>query len=83
MIAQKEIPTCSHLQRISHDEYKCWKLHAKHKPKNFVKEKDEKKEIAAFQQELGSYLGDERRITAIILTDKTSNPSSMSNTIAS
>ena len=46
MIIQKERPTCSHCQRISHDESKCWKLHPELKPKKFLKEKDEKKAIA-------------------------------------
>ena len=26
-IAQKERPTCSHCQRIGHEESRCWKLH--------------------------------------------------------
>ena len=43
---QKERPTCSHCQRIGHDESKCWKLHPELKPKKFLKEKDEKKSIA-------------------------------------
>ena len=49
-IAQKETSTWSHCQRISHGESKCWKLHQEIKPKNFLKEKDEKKAIAAVQQ---------------------------------
>ena len=35
--AQKEgeRPTCTHFQRIVHDESKCWKLHPELKPKKF------------------------------------------------
>ena len=42
----KERPTCSHCQRIGHDESKHWEIHPELKPKNFLKEKDEKKSIA-------------------------------------
>lgn len=49
VIAHKESPTCSHCERIDHDDSKCWKLHAELKPKKFIKEKDEKKAIAAVQ----------------------------------
>jgi len=44
-IAQNERPNCFHFQRIGHDESKCWKLHLEFKPKNFLKENDEKKAI--------------------------------------
>lgn len=37
VITQKEIPTFSHCQRISHDESVRWKLHPELKPKNFLK----------------------------------------------
>jgi len=82
-IAHKERPTCSHCQRIGHDESKCWKLHPELNPKKFLKEKDEKKAIAAVQQDLGSDSGDERRITTIVMKCKTSHIGSISNTIAS
>ena len=68
---------------IGHDESRCWKLHPQLKPKTLLKEKDEKKENAAIQQDLGFDSGDERRITAIVSTGKTSDTSSSSNTIAS
>lgn len=83
MTTQKKRPTCSHCQRISHDESKCWKLHPKLKPKKFLKEKDEKKAIVAVQQDLGSNSGDERRIIDVVSTGKTSHTGSISNTIAS
>ena len=82
MIVQKERPTCSHFQRITHDESKCWKLHPELKPKKFLKEKDEKKAIAAIQQDLGSDSSDERRITAMVTTGKTSDTGSSLKTIA-
>lgn len=82
-IAQKERPTCSHYQGIGHDESKCWKLHLELKPKTFLKEKDEKKEIAAVQQDLDSDSGNERRITAIVTIGKMFDTGSSSNTIAS
>ena len=82
-IAQKERPTCTHCQRIGHDESKCWKLHPDFKPKKFLKAKDEKKAIAVVQQDLGSYSSDERRITAMVTIGKTPDTSSSSNTIAS
>ena len=83
MIAQKERPTCSHCQRISHDESKCWKLHPKLKPKKFLREKDEKKAIAVVQQDLGSDSRDERRITDMVTIGKNFDTCSSSNTIAS
>ena len=82
-IVQKEIPTCSHFQRISHDESKCWKLHPDLKLEKFLREKDEKKAIAVVQQELALDLGDERRIIAIVTTGKISDTGSSSNIVAS
>ena len=32
---ESERPTCSHCQRIGHDEARCWKLHPELKPKKF------------------------------------------------
>ena len=81
--AQKERPTCSHCQRIGHDESRCWKPHPELKPKKFLKEKDEMKANAAIQQDLGFDSSDERRITAIVSTGKTSDTGSSSNTNAS
>eukprot|EP00253_Pinus_taeda_P032630 PITA_32630 len=52
-------------------------------PKKFLKEEDEKKEIVAVQQDLSSDSGDERRITAMVTTGKTSDITSSLNTIAS
>ena len=83
VIAQKERPTCSHCQRIGHDESKCWKLHPELKPKKFLKDKDEKKVIVVVQQDLSSDSSDERRITTIVSKGKTSDTGSISNTIAS
>jgi len=70
MIVQKEILTCSHFQRISNDESKCWKLHLEVKPKKLLMVKDEKKAIATIQQDLGSDLSDERRIFTMVTTVK-------------
>lgn len=83
MTTQKERPTCSHFQRVSHDESRCWKLHAELKPKKFLKEKDDKKENPAIQQDRGYDSGDKRRTTAIVSTGKTSNTGSSSNTTTS
>lgn len=63
-----ERPTCTHCQRVEHDESKCWKLHPKLKPKKFLKEKGEMKVNVAVQQDLWSDSCDEHKITAIILT---------------
>lgn len=52
-------------------------------PKKFLKKKDEKKAIAVIQQDPGCDSGDERRITAIVSTGKTSDTNSSSNTITS
>jgi len=76
MIVQKERPTCSHCQRIGHDESKCWKLHPELKPKKFLKAKDERKAIAVVQQDLSLDSGDERKIIAMVMTGKTSDTSS-------
>jgi len=83
MIAQKERPTCSHCQRIGHDESKCWKLHPELNPKIFLKEKDENKAISEVQQDLGLDSGDERRIIAILSTGKNFDTGSSSNIVAS
>lgn len=50
-IAQKEgeKPTCTHCQRIRHDESKCWKIHPELKPKNFLKKSGEKKANTVIQ----------------------------------
>lgn len=68
---------------MGHDESKCWKIHQELKPKMFLKEKDEKKAIAAVQQNLVSNSGDERRIIFMVMIGKTSDTSSHSKTIAS
>jgi len=71
-----------HVERIGHDELKCWKLYLEIKPKRLLKEKNEKKAIAVVQQDLGLDSGDERRITIMVTIGKTSNISSRSKTIA-
>jgi len=43
--AQKERPTCSHCQRFSHDESKCWKLHPKHKPKSSLRRRMKRNQL--------------------------------------
>jgi len=43
--------------------------------------KDEKEAIAVVQQDLGSNLGDERRITTMVTIGKTSDTGSSSKTI--
>ena len=67
-----ERPTCTHCQRVGHDNSKCWKFHPKLKPKKFIKKKGEMKANVEVQQDLGSNSGDENNITAMGLT---SNPS--------
>lgn len=47
---ESERPTCTHCQRIGHDEAKCWKLHPELRTKKFQKKKGEKKANAAIQQ---------------------------------
>ena len=83
--AQKEgeRPTCSHCQRIGHDEARCWKLHPELRPKKFQKKKGEKKANTAIQQDLGSESGDERKITAMVSTGKIFYASSSYSTFAS
>ena len=49
----------------------------------FRKEKDEKKAIAAAQQDLGLDSGDERRITVMVMTGKAFDTGSSLKTIAS
>lgn len=48
-LAQKERPTCTHCQRVGHEESKCWKLHPELKPKKFLKEEHEKKVATKIQ----------------------------------
>lgn len=73
-----ERPTCTHCQRVGHDESKCWKLQPELKPKKFLKKKGEKKANAAIQQGLGFNFGDKRKITTMALIGNPSEASSSS-----
>ena len=57
-------PSCTHCKKRCHDEEHCWKLHPKKKPKQFSG-KGRTKTVATVQQDLGSDLGDEAKITAV------------------
>lgn len=79
---ESEIPTCTHFHRIWHDESKGWKPHLELRPKNFQKNKGEKKANAVIQQDLGSDSGYEGKITAMVLTGTTSDTCSSSSIFA-
>lgn len=74
-----ERPTCSHFQRVGHDESKCWKLHLKLKPKKFLKKNGGMKSNVAIQQDLGSDSDDEKKIIVMGLIGNPSEASSISS----
>ena len=78
-----EIPTCTHFQRIRHDESKFWKLHPELRPNKSQKKKGENKANTTIQQDLGSDSSDARKITAMVSTGKSYDASSSSSTYAS
>jgi hypothetical protein len=72
-------PSCTHCKKSGHDEEHCWKLHPENKLKQFGG-KGKTKTVATVQQDLGSNLGDEGKITTVGVHDKYSlNSSSSSN----
>ena len=73
-----EMSTCTHCERVGHDDSECWKLHLELKPKKFLKNKGEMKSNVVVQQDLGSDSGDEKKIIVMGLTGKPSESSSNS-----
>jgi hypothetical protein len=70
---------CTHCNKGNHDEEHFWKLHPEKKPKQFSG-KRKTKTIATMQQDLGSELGDEGKITTAGVQGKYSlHASSISN----
>jgi hypothetical protein len=58
--------TCKHCSKDAHDEYHCWKLHPKRRPKNFGNNnKGKSKTITTVVQDLGSDSSDETKITTM------------------
>jgi hypothetical protein len=56
--------TSKHCSKDGHDEDHCWKLHPEKRPQKFS-QKGNPKTVATIQQDLGSDLGDETKITAM------------------
>jgi hypothetical protein len=72
-------PSCTHCKKSGHDDEHCWKIHPEKRPKQFDG-KGKTKTVAIVQQDLGSDLGDERKITTIGVQGKYSlHASSNSN----
>jgi hypothetical protein len=72
-------PSCTHCKKSGHDDEHCWKLHPDKKLKQFGG-KGKTKTISTVQQDLGSNLGDEVKITVVGVQGKDSlHASSSSN----
>jgi hypothetical protein len=72
-------PSCTHFNKIGHNEEHCWKLHPENKLRQFDG-KGKTKIIAIVQQDLGSDSGDEGKIIAVGVQGKYSlHASSSSN----
>jgi hypothetical protein len=57
-------PSCTHCEKIGHDDEHCWKLNLEKRPKQFGG-KGKTKIVATVQQDLGSNSGDEGNIIAV------------------
>jgi hypothetical protein len=68
---REENISCKHCKKEGHDDYHCWQLHPKKRPKWFKERKGRKKVAATTRPtDLGSDSGDESKITAVGLTGK-------------
>lgn len=63
-----EKTACTHCSKDGHDEAHCWKLHPELRPKKFNNKA--KMTTATTQQDLGSDLGDETKISAMVTRGK-------------
>jgi hypothetical protein len=66
---EREKLSCKHCSKDGHDEYHCWKLDPKKRPKKF-NNKEKPNIVAIVQQDLGSDSEDETKITAMGLQGK-------------
>lgn len=73
--------TCTHCQKIGHDEARCWKIHSELKPRKLQTRKGEKKAETTIQQRLGlgSDSGDEGKINIMVTIGKISEASTSSS----
>jgi hypothetical protein len=71
-VARKEDnPSCKHYKKEGHDEDRCWQLHPEKRPRWF-KEKKGRQTVATTTRpiDLGSYSGDESKVSLVGLTGK-------------
>jgi hypothetical protein len=64
-------PSCTHCKKNGHDDEHYWKLHPENRPKQFGG-KGKTNTITIVQQDVGSDLGDEKRIIAVEVQGKDS-----------
>ena len=75
---EKEKLSWKNCSNTGHDEHQCWQLHPELKP-NELKAKEKGKFFAIVEHDLGSYSGDDTKITSMSLKGKHIARTSSSN----